>query len=162
MHLKSKYFPIASVDREKLGYHSDMHCMAFALKGKVLKSVKKVISTRSLALRNALCHAFALIMLCTRSQIHSFPYRSRSGQLGFIAAPQPVFDQPCSGVIHIQISYGKMSGHQSCKSYCFFFLFVSEIPSYDFYCAYLERHSIIFFCELSVIVLYKIFKNTGY
>ena len=51
-----------------------------------------------------------------------------------------------------------MSGQQRCKSYTFF---VSEIPSRDFCCAYLERQNMIF-CELSVIRFYKIFKNTGY
>ena len=46
MHLKSKIFPIASVDREKSENHNDMYFMAFALKGTVLKIVKEnVIST---------------------------------------------------------------------------------------------------------------------
>ena len=47
--------------------------------------------------------------------------------------------------------YGEMSGHQSCKSY---FLFVSEISSKDFCCAYLERQNIIFrriICDLFLI-----------
>ena len=44
--LSQKYFPIASVDREKLENHNYIYFMAFALKGKVLKIVKeKVIST---------------------------------------------------------------------------------------------------------------------
>ena len=37
--------------------------------------------------------------------------------------------------------YGEMNSHQSCKSYVFY---VSETPSHDFCCAYLERHNKIF------------------
>ena len=56
MHFKSKYFSIASVDREKSENHNYIYFMAFALKGKVLKIVKeKVISTPSL--RNAVSRA---------------------------------------------------------------------------------------------------------
>ena len=44
-------------------------------------------------------------------------------------------------------------GTISCNSYIFY---VSEIPSYDFGCAYLGRHNMIFLCELSVIHFYKI------
>ena len=41
-----KYFPIASVDREKSENHSDIYFMAFALKGTGLTILKeKVIST---------------------------------------------------------------------------------------------------------------------
>ena len=44
--LSQKYFPIASVDREKSENHNDIYFMAFALKEKVLKIVKeKVISS---------------------------------------------------------------------------------------------------------------------
>ena len=46
MHFKSKYFLIASMDREKSQSHNFIYFMAFALKGKGLKIVKeKVIST---------------------------------------------------------------------------------------------------------------------
>ena len=38
---------------------------------------------------------------------------------------------------------GEISGHQCCKSY-FYIFFVSEIPSHDFCCAYLERQNMIF------------------
>ena len=48
MHLSRKYFPIASVDREKSENHDYIFFMAFSLKEKVLKIVKeKVISTCS-------------------------------------------------------------------------------------------------------------------
>ena len=44
--LSQKYFPIASVDREKSKNHNNIYFMAFALKGTVLKIVKeKVIGT---------------------------------------------------------------------------------------------------------------------
>ena len=44
-----------------------------------------------------------------------------------------------------------------------FFVFVSEISSHDFCCAYLERQNMIyFFCELSLIRFYTIFDNKGY
>ena len=58
-------------------------------------------------------------------------------------------------------AYGEMSGTKVVKVT---FFFVSEIPSHDFCCAYLERHNMIFFffCELSVISFYKIFTNTGF
>ena len=38
--LSRNYFPITSVDREKLENHNDIYFMAFALKGAVLKIVK--------------------------------------------------------------------------------------------------------------------------
>ena len=55
-HLSRKYFPIASVDREKSDNHN---FMAFALKGTVLKIVKEkvIISLRSRSLRNAASRA---------------------------------------------------------------------------------------------------------
>ena len=44
--LSRKYFPIASVDRDKSEYDNDICFMAFALKAKVLRIVKEeVIST---------------------------------------------------------------------------------------------------------------------
>ena len=39
-------------------------------------------------------------------------------------------------------AYGEMSGTKVVKVT---FFFVSEIPSHDFCCAYLERHNMIFF-----------------
>ena len=40
--LSRKYFPIASVDREKSQDHNDIYFMAFGLKVKVIKIVEKV------------------------------------------------------------------------------------------------------------------------
>ena len=43
MHCKSKYFPIASLDREKSENHNDIYFMAIALNGKVKKFVKEKV-----------------------------------------------------------------------------------------------------------------------
>ena len=66
-----------------------------------------------------------------------------------------------NGTLRINIrdkTYGEMSDHRSCIS-CIYY--VSEVPSHDFCCAYVERRNMIFFAN-DLIRFYKIFKNTGY